>query len=208
MGRKLDITGKRSGKLVAIKESDLKDNYGHIYWECRCDCGKTHYVLASKITHGSVKSCGCDRYKHMHKKHGETGTRLYKCWQDMKARCYRENNKNYKGYGGRGITVCDSWKLSFENFRDWALKNGYEDYLEIDRINVNGSYSPENCRWADRVTQTNNTRRNRFLEYNGAVRTMSEWSKQIGIPYTTLRARINTLHWPVEKALTYTKDGD
>ena len=117
-------------------------------------------------------------------------------------RCTCECWRDYKNYGGRGITVCPEWKESFESFRDWALANGYQDNLTLDRIEVNGNYEPSNCRWATVKQQANNTRSSRYLEFNGEVKTVKEWADELGLNYRTLYSRITTKGWSIEKALT------
>ena len=134
-------------------------------------------------------------------RHGETGTRLYWTWHGMKARCFNPRESHFTDYGGRGITVCAEW-LSFEGFRDWALANGYADNLTIDRIDVNGNYEPNNCRWATTVEQANNTRRNHKITFNGKTQNIKQWADELGINYYTLHSRITKSKWDVEKALS------
>ncbi len=119
----------------------------------------------------------------------------------MKSRCYCESATAFDTYGGRGITVCDEWKSDFETFYKWAIDNGYNDALTIDRIDTNGNYEPSNCRWATMKEQTNNVRRNNRVEFNGVVHTVSEWSDITGINKKTLWNRLSR-GWPIEKALT------
>lgn len=119
----------------------------------------------------------------------------------MKRRTLNPNCANYKKYGGRGIKICEEW-LKLDNFIKWALENGYEDNLTIDRIDVNGDYCPENCRWATAVEQSNNKRNNNFLEHNGKKLTTTQWSKLLNMSHETLRYRIAVLGWSIEKALT------
>lgn len=132
--------------------------------------------------------------------HGDTGTRLHRIWQNMKARCYRKSAREYENYGGRGITVCDEWRNSYENFKEWALNNGYAEDLTIDRINTDGNYCPENCRWITNKEQQNNKRNNVVYEFNGEIKTLAQWSEELGICYRTLQKRIRK--WGVEKAFT------
>ena len=120
----------------------------------------------------------------------------------MKARCYNSNQWNYQYYGGRGIKVCDEWKNNYNSFYNWALENGYQDNLSIDRIDTNGNYEPSNCRWVTDKEQKNNTRRNHYITYKGKTQSMSKWAEEINISYTTLRSRINTNKWSIEKAFT------
>lgn len=131
----------------------------------------------------------------------ESMGRLYSIWYDMKRRCYNSKNKRYKNYGGAGITVCSEWLDSFQAFYDWSALNGYNDKLTIDRINRFGNYSPDNCRWATKFEQANNKSNNHWINYNGEIHTMMEWSKIIGINYSTLRRRVNA-GWDIKKAFT------
>lgn len=121
--------------------------------------------------------------------HGGSKTRLFKTWDAMKQRCFNPNCNCYKNYGGRGIRVCDEW-LKFENFRDWALRNGYSDELTIDRIDVNGNYEPNNCRWATMQEQQNNRRNNRRIMVDGSLMTIAECSREYGISYDAIARRI------------------
>lgn len=132
--------------------------------------------------------------------HHETKTRLHKIWEGMHSRCENPNHKYYANYGGRGIAVCDEWN-EYVPFRDWAIKAGYSDNLTIDRIEVNGNYSPGNCRWATIREQQNNKLSNHLIRFNGVSHTISEWSEIVGIKKTTIRERLSA-GWPVEKTLT------
>lgn len=135
-----------------------------------------------------------------------TEKRLYQTWIDMRRRCYVKNRKNYKHYGLRGISVCDEWNNSFKNFKNWALANGYEDYLTIDRIDVNGNYEPQNCKWSTAAEQNNNRRNNRILEFKGERHTISEWSKITGLNKSTILKRVSIRGWSTRDALSV-KDG-
>lgn len=126
-------------------------------------------------------------------------SRLYRIWTNIKIRCYNPNDKGYKNYGARGIIVADIWH-DFNNFEKWSLENGYRDDLSIDRIDVDGNYCPENCRWVDIYTQNNNKRSNVLLEYNGKEYTMSELARFANVPYTTFQERMNAWN-DVEKAV-------
>ena len=134
--------------------------------------------------------------------HGKSKTRLYNIWSDMKRRCYNPKNKRYNRYGGRGISVCDEWKDDFQAFYDWAIYNDYAEDLTIDRIDVNGNYEPNNCRWITWKEQQRNTSRNRFITVNGVTRTMTEWAEITGIHRDVIKDRLNKLHWTEEEAVT------
>lgn len=126
--------------------------------------------------------------------HGETKTRLYRIWRNMKWRCNNPKCDKYERYGGRGIKLCAEWNNSYEQFRDWSLVNGYSDSLTIDRIDNDGNYEPSNCRWADYQTQENNSRNCHYLEYAGMRKSISDWAREVGLPMATLNRRINQGH--------------
>lgn len=200
MSKFIDLTGNRYGKLTVIsraKNKKRKTGGSRTMWKCQCECGNIITVESSHLKSGHSKSCGC-----ITKKHGKFGTRIYKIWDSMYQRCYNRNNQAYKNYGGRGITVCDEWLHNFQSFYDWAMSNGYADDLTIDRKDVNGNYEPSNCRWATDVEQHNNTRANRYIEFNGETHTIAEWSRITGINDSTLRSRLGEYKWSIERALT------
>ena len=126
--------------------------------------------------------------------------RLWGIYHGMKKRCYNENCKRYKDYGGRGIKVCSEWLETFDNFADWAYRNGYEENLTIDRIDNDKDYAPDNCRWATNKQQCNNTRRNIKIEYKGETKTISEWCEHLGLNYYTVQKRLKN-GWSVQRAL-------
>ena len=133
-------------------------------------------------------------------KHGGYGTRLYRIWSHMKARCLDPNNVAFNYYGGRGISVCDSWKNSFTEFSNWAKSNGYSSDLTIDRIDVNGNYEPSNCRWASRKEQNRNTRKNIMLTFRGETMCMEDLANKYGITHVKLKWRLEH-GWSLEDAL-------
>lgn len=165
---------------------------------CRCDfCGSEKWYPKANIVNGYTKSCGCSASKI---KHGEWHTRLYGIWSGMKRRCYVTTCKMYKYYGGRGIKVCDEWK-DYIPFRDWALSHGYTEKLTIDRIDVNGDYCPENCRWSTYLVQQNNRRNNHIIEYQGKEYTVSELARKHDVSPTLVSGRLRK-GWSIEEALS------
>lgn len=199
-----DLTGERFGRwtVISFDRKVNSVNGANYYWNCKCDCGTERSVSVSSLRGGSSTSCGCLNKEIISrpKKHGMSNCRLYWIWHSMMERCSRKTNSEYKNYGARGISVCEEWKDS-SNFIEWALRNGYEDNLTIDRIDTNGNYCPENCRWADWKTQANNTRRNRFVEIDGVSKTVAQWAEIYGISYRHVYRR-RSLGWSYEKALT------
>lgn len=175
-----DLTGKRFGRLLVIGCAG-KNQSNQTKWSCLCDCGNTITALGYNLKNGNTKSCGClqkDIMKTQLLKHGKTGSRLFNTWLHMKQRCNNPNDRAYKNYGARGITVCDEWQNDFEAFYTWATTSGYSDNLTIDRIDNNGSYSPENCRWITIQEQQGNKRDNVRVTFNGQIKTVSEWARE------------------------------
>ena len=145
MGAFKDLTGQRFNRLIALKPT-RKDKWGEFIWECRCDCGNTTEVRGSSLNGGYIKSCGCfhkETARKLHYSHGHAGTRLYQIWRDIRRRCLNPNDKGYKFYGKKGISVWHEWKDDYLIFRKWALNNGYASNLTIDRINHKGK---NNCK--------------------------------------------------------------
>lgn len=193
MAKAINLAGRRFGRLTAIER--VASPKAQAQWRCVCDCGKETVVRSQDLRNGHTKSCGCyglevsTSHTPSFSTHKESRSRLYRAWIGIKGRCNNCKSKDYSYYGGRGIKVCPEWDKSYLAFRDWALASGYRDDLTIDRIDVNGSYCPENCRWVDMKTQMNNTRANRKITQNGETRTLAEWAERTGIAYETIRYR-------------------
>lgn len=160
------IIGRKFGMLTPIKKSGVTENRETIY-QCVCDCGDVVYVKGGNLVSGNSTSCGCNKSKLISEKnstHGKSKGRLYQIWSAMKRRCTNPNSKDYKNYGARGIRVCQEWSDDYNRFENWSMTNGYDNNAKygectIDRINVNGNYEPNNCRWVDMKTQANNKQR-------------------------------------------------
>lgn len=207
MSKLKDLIGQKFNRWTVMERSG-KTKLGEATWLCRCECGNFRIVPGSDLRKGKSKSCGClqrERMQEIKTTHGKSQTRLYRIWTAIRQRCMNPNTVKAHNYMKRGIKICKEWD-QFENFYTWAMEAGYSDRLSIDRIDVNGDYTPQNCRWASAETQANNKTINHYLTYNGKTQSMMMWSKEMGIPYSTLRGRINAYHWSVERALTtYTR---
>lgn len=196
-----DIRGQRFGRLTVIEYSH---SHQGAYWKCLCDCGTEKIIKGKSLVSGHTIGCGCvnrDRMKTgTHRTHNLSSAREYNCYNAMKSRCYYPGATHYKDYGGRGITVCDRWLASFEDF--------YADVgpcpsprHSLHRIDNDGPYSPENCRWATDTEQANNKRNNHELTFNGETHTLAEWEGKTGIQSSTIRKRLR-MGWSVSEALT------
>lgn len=197
------VIGKKFGRLTVLEYAYTGNNY-HKYFTCICDCGKITTVDMKHLLYGKIKSCGClwEDNKHEYKKiHGDSKKDLYYRWLSMKRRCNKKDDERYKDYGGRGITICKEW-MEYGNFKEWALKNGYEKNLEIDRINNNKGYSPSNCHFVTALENNRNKRNNVYITYNGKTMTISQWSLETGISNSTISARIKKLGWDGIRAIT------
>lgn len=198
-----DRIGLRFGRLVI---EDIVVENKHTYCICKCDCGSYTKKLFSVIKRGDIKSCGClgkEVYSKGTPIHGLYYTRLYKIYSGMKNRCCCKTDYHYKNYGNRGIEICDEWlgKNGFINFYNWAMANGYKDDLSIDRIDNNGNYCPENCRWATMKEQQNNTRYNHILYYKGEKMTLSQASDKFNLSTSTIWHRVKKYGNNLEIAL-------
>ncbi|PKH09828.1 hypothetical protein [Planomicrobium sp. MB-3u-38] len=202
-----ELVGKRFGKLTCIRMTG-RDNQYRQQWLCECDCGNETTVIASSLKRGSTQSCGCIQKAallkantvHSFSSNGKGRTpRLYSIWRNMKQRCFNPKATKYNRYGGRGITVCEDWRV-YINFHRWAVENGYQDTHTLDRKNGDGNYEPGNCQWVPVAIQNLNKSDNRVIEFSGKKMTLKEWSDSLDINYTTLRARLDQYGWSVDKA--------
>jgi hypothetical protein len=176
--KSIDITGMVFGKLTAIN-IDSKPKEHPEKWLCQCSCGNTKIANKASLINGSTKSCGCYRKELLAKRNTKSSLniiseRIFRTWTSMKSRCYLKTNVSYSVWGGRGIKICDDW-LSFENFQEWALSNGYADNLTIDRIDNDKNYQPNNCQWISREENARKKRNTIYLTVLGITKTRRQW---------------------------------
>ena len=210
MGQKIDLIGKRFGRLLVLSEDTKRDKSGNVYYLCRCDCGNEKIIKSASLRSGLTVSCGCYHLEKVSKVNPKYKRRLYRKYWSMRNRCEYPGAKFYYCYGGRGIKVCDEWK-DFEAFEKWAYENGFKEGLTLDRIDVNGNYEPNNCRWITHKEQQSNRRDNVYITFNGERRTVQQWSEITGIKKSTIQRRMK-LGWdekdllkPVDKTYSHSK---
>lgn len=203
MTKLIDLTGQKFGRLTVIERDISVPKEKGVYWRCECDCGNYKSVKSGNLTtkNRGIKSCGC-LLEEVRKKDSFHKSKLYKVYHQIKYRCYDRNATDYNYYGGRGITMCAEWLNNGYAFYEWAMASGYKDGLTIDRIDVNGNYEPDNCRWITMKEQSNNRRSNHFITYKGKTQSLKKWAEEYEIDYYKLKNRINQLHWNIEKALS------
>lgn len=196
-----DFIGEKYGRLTVLSVVPKDERIGgadarrRVQFLCECECGNKLIVTQANLTSGRTVSCGCYRkdnppvMTHGLTRRGPNGEqpRLYRIWQDMKCRCYKSNSIGFHRYGGRGITVCEEWRDSFETFHNWAMSHGYAENLTIDRQDNDGPYSPENCRWATKKEQARNTSRSHKFLYDGKVYTMYELAAHLNVSADVVR---------------------
>jgi hypothetical protein len=188
-----DLTGQKYGLLtvIGLKDTDTRKTY----WVCQCECGNIKEVRSDSLLCGAIKSCGCLKRAQdkvnltKNHRHKMSGTRLYSEWQGMKGRCYNPHDPRYDRWGGRGITVCDEWRDSFEAFYEWSMSHGYAEDLTIDRIDNDMGYAPDNCRWATQIEQSRNRSSNINIRIGNSTRTLTEWCEIFQVDYKNVLSR-------------------
>lgn len=206
MARCINLIGQRFGRLAVVERAKVQSSKAedhHAYWVCVCDCGKSSVVRGSDLRNGNIKSCGCYAVDKS-TKHGLRNDPVYSLWNNIKERCYNQNNHKYPDYGGRGIAMYPQWRDSVDAFFKYvsALPCYGEKGYSINRIDNDGNYEPGNVKWSTDKEQANNKRNNHLLTYNGETKTIAQWAEEIGMNPYTLYNRILTYHWTVERALT------
>lgn len=198
-----NLVGEKFGELTVLEKTNKPNNAkrNNVWWKCLCSCGKQIDVPSEYLVNGTKKSCNCLQDRSRKSLFGLSDTKLYRVYRSMLNRCYNSNDKSYKNYGGRGITICVEWRNDFIAFFEWATNNGYENHKTIERIDNNGNYCPENCKWAGFKEQLNNTRKNKKIEYKGESKTLAQWSDITGLPRWVIDKRIKN-GWDIEKVMS------
>lgn len=201
-----NMTGLQFGRLNVVAFAGLHEDLS-AKWLCVCSCGNSATVRGASLRSGRSKSCGCLKkeiasvtFKRVKTTHGKSGSEIYEVWKGIIKRCKNKNKKDFNNYGGRGITVCDRW-LDFDNF--YSDMGEKPEGMSIDRINNDGNYEPQNCRWATRSEQSRNKRNNRWFTLNGKTMTLADWADSIGISHSSLSERLEK--YTEEEALTMPK---
>lgn len=192
MGKLKDLTGQKFGKLTVIERAEKKGKYS--FWVCQCECGNKKIIRQDNLTTGHTTSCGCNAKKHL-----MGDTRIYHIWHTMLRRCNDKKHEKYEFYGNKGIEVCKEW-ADFKNFYNWAIVNGYNDKLTLDRVDFNGNYEPDNCRWITQKEQCRNKKNNLYIEYQGQTKTLVEWTELLNISYSRTYSQIKR-GWSIDKVL-------
>ena len=190
MSNFVDYSGQKFGRLTVLSRAENKN--GRTMFNCVCECGNKKAIWIESLKNGSTKSCGClsrEIVAAKNYRHGQRNTRLYRIWLTMKSRCYLPSQVGYKYYGGQGVTVCDEWKNDFMSFHDWAMNNGYEETLTIDRIDPYGNYEPSNCRWSTVKEQCNNRSSNINITIGNATKSLMSWCEIFNVDYKKVHAR-------------------
>lgn len=202
--RPLELTGQKFGKLTAIRWTGHSNSQGLRLWLCKCECGNYREVPSQKLSTGQISACVVcakkakfgniiiGRQISVKKAREKRRCKIHNIWTAMKQRCYNPNNKSYPYYGGRGITVCEEWNNSYKAFKDWALNNGYNDNLTIDRIDNNGNYEPNNCRWVSQRKQCWNKRETVYISYGNKKIPLAQLVYDLGLDYDTIHYYITT----------------
>jgi len=207
MGKRIQVKrGDRYGRLAVIEEVEQQGYLRRFL--CQCDCGATTIAVLKRLRQGDTKSCGCLAKETSARNgrncgpltHGHSYHPLYNTWRGMIDRCTRPSTRWYCNYGGRGIGVCDEWRDA-ATFIEWAKSHGWEEGLQIDRIDNDGDYCPENCRFVTRKANLRNARHNRLVTFRNVTQPLAAWVEATGINYITLRNRLNR-GWTPEQALT------
>jgi hypothetical protein len=204
MSKVIDLVGRRFGSWLVLHNTGERRS-GHLLWRCLCDCGTERDVSGSNLRNGVTKSCGCKESKRVSKVfgiHRVSKHPLYHIYMGMYYRCYEEHDTSYESYGGRGIYICDEWRENPDKFFEWSLNNGWAPGLSIDRIDNDGCYGPDNCRWTTMKEQNKNRRNTIYVSCEGVKRPLCEVTEELGLDYNVVHKRFRNLGWSLDRALT------
>ena len=200
----VDLINKKIGRLIVLRKDE--ENTSDNNWVCLCMCGNECTVKESDLINKTQTTCGHCKNRGYNFRHGDARRgghhKLYGIRKGMIERCYNPNSIAFPRYGGRGIKICKEWLENYNNFKTWAINSGYQEGLSIDRIDSDGDYTPENCRWANDVEQANNKKCVEKYEYDGETHSIPEWARILGVKRELLRDRIHRLGWSVDEALS------
>jgi hypothetical protein len=209
MGTLINEVGNVYTRLTVVEYMGAVNKDTRATFRCQCICGNEIITTGKHLRSKNTRSCGClqkdlARDNKENIIHGICYTRIYRIWSSIRTRIYNQKYHSYSRYGEIGITICEEW-ASVENFYKWAMENGYEDGLSIDRIDVYGNYEPSNCRWATQKIQANNRTNNIFITLKGETKTLSGWCEYYELNYQTVYKRYKKYGWKIEKALELEK---
>ena len=205
MNDKYQLEGQKFGRLTVLQRKG-SDRHKKALWYCKCDCGGEKTTTTGQLKRGATKSCGCldtehrENFVRNNTKHMMDGTPEYWAWKHIKDRCYNPESQYYYLYGGRGISVCNRWLESFLNFYE-DMGTRPRDCTSIERIDGNGNYCPENCRWADYSEQSRNTSQNWKITIDGETKVLTDWAKESPVTAGAIRHRIRKLGWSEKEAV-------
>lgn len=197
--KRIDLTGQKFNHLTV--EGLNRSQNGTLFWDCICDCGKHTVVRGSNLKNGSVKSCGCINHIGHTRTHGESHTKLYERWISMIYRCTNPKHSAYKWYGARGIRVCNEWQ-SYEGYKKWVMATRPNETYTVERIDVDGDYCPDNCKWIPLSEQANNRTSCIMITHEGVTKNLTEWCSELGLEYKMVHNRLKKLGWTFEKAIS------
>lgn len=202
-----NLVGEKYGRLLVVDRAEPLN--GKTRFLCKCDCGKECIVHRSSLVSGNTTSCGCyktENAKKLYSSVRQNDKRLYAVWNGIKQRCNNPNNKSYHNYGGRGIKMDEEWANHYETFYRWAVSAGYKKGLEIDRIDNDGNYCEENCRFVEKKTQANNKRNVKLYTIDGITKSLPQWCSEYDQDYYVVYQRVRRLGWSIEDALRAPKN--
>ena len=204
MGKFIDLTGQRFGRLTVLyQDMEKSSKSGRIYWVCRCDCGTVKSISSYGLRSGRTKSCGClsrELSALSSRTHGDTKTQLYQLWRALKGRCHSKTHRRYQHFGAKGIGMCDEWKDDYSVFKAWCLENDWDESKTVYRIDLNGDFTPENCRVGNRKCVLEHHPKAIYYDYDGEHHTLNNWCKLKNRNVLTVSQRLH-YGWTFKRAI-------